>query len=376
MTLLLALTMFVVLSSDQALAQSGNDLRQRAVFVQTDGLLGNRVIAYFRHPDGTLTQAGRFATGGLGTGAHLISGGSVTLANINGNPFLFVINTLTSDISVFSVRADRLVLVEREPSGVIRAHSTTVHGNLLYVLGELSASINGFRVDNNGRLTQIPGSKRFVTGAPIAEPAQVLFSNDGAILAVADENTSLIDTFVVDPVTGLTQGPIPNFSFGINPFAMIFDENNHLLVTSGGFDLPKLSFLSTFNAQPGGTLQVISPFVGNERQFACWVGVTRGAAFPSGGQYAYVTNTGDSTVSSYLIRPDGSATLVNSVAGTGAAFPLLGIVDNGVSSDNKYMYASSFTGNVNAWAIQDDGGLVPIQQVNGLPLGTAGMAVR
>src|SRR5579862_3857289 len=57
---------------------------RHAVFVQTDNLAGNQVVAYHRAPDGTLTQAGTYATGGLGgqlSGSvvdHLASQGSLT----------------------------------------------------------------------------------------------------------------------------------------------------------------------------------------------------------------------------------------------------------------------------------------------------------
>src|ERR1700722_17456651 len=44
-----------------------------AVFVQTDNTAGNHVVAYDRAADGTLRQAGSYATGGLGG----ILGGSV-----------------------------------------------------------------------------------------------------------------------------------------------------------------------------------------------------------------------------------------------------------------------------------------------------------
>lgn len=364
----------LVLPFHSASAQT-SDLRQAAVYVQTDGTLGNQVIAFYRHADGTVTEAGRFPTGGLGTGAHLVSAGSVTLAVINGHQFLYVINTLTSDISVFSVEATHLTFVQRVASGTVRPAGVTVHGNLLYVVGEVSANINGFNIGSDGRLTNIPGSSRLVNGGSVSEPFQILFDNTGTLLAVSDENINAVDTFVVDPVTGLTQGPILNNAFGVNPFGMIFDEFNHLFVTAGGFDIPNVSDMSSFTIQPGGTLQVVSPNVLNHRQFECWVVITSDAG-SNGGHFGYTDNTGDSTVSSYFIKPDGSMTLVNSVAATAAAFPLPGIVDNGMSPDSKYLYAASFTGNVNVWTIQPDGGLVPLQQVNGLPIGMAGMAVR
>ena len=65
----------------------GPSTRARAsgeVFVQTDGTSGNAVVVYHRHGDGTLTQAGQYATGGLGgilAGSvvdHLASQGSLT----------------------------------------------------------------------------------------------------------------------------------------------------------------------------------------------------------------------------------------------------------------------------------------------------------
>ena len=55
----------------------------RVVFVQTDNLTGNQVVAYHRAADGTLTPAGTYATGGLGgqlSGSvvdHLASPGSL-----------------------------------------------------------------------------------------------------------------------------------------------------------------------------------------------------------------------------------------------------------------------------------------------------------
>ena len=55
-----------------------------AVFVQTDNTAGNRVMAYQRAADGTLTPAGSYATGGRGgilAGSvvdHTASQGSLT----------------------------------------------------------------------------------------------------------------------------------------------------------------------------------------------------------------------------------------------------------------------------------------------------------
>jgi 6-phosphogluconolactonase (cycloisomerase 2 family) len=371
----LGLTILATFSCQLAFAQ--DDLRQGAVYVQTDGTLGNQVLAFFRHADGTLTPAGQFATGGMGTGADLVSAGSVTLATISGNQFLYVVNTASNDISVFSVQSNTLTFVQRVASGVVRPVSTAVHGNLLYVAGPGSGTVTGFTIDSGGRLTQIPGSTRLGTGGTAALLFQALFDNTGRVLAVVEENTNLVDTFVVDQTTGLlSQQPIQNNADGINPFGMAFDVNNHLFVTAGGFNVPNVSDMSSFSVGPGGVLQAISPNVLNGRQFECWVAITT-TPNSNGNFYAYTDNTGDNTISSYLIKPDGTLTLQNSVV---ASEPILlnvgaGLVDNAISPDNKYLYTTNFGGHVSAWTIQSDGGLVLLQQQS-IPVGSGGMALR
>ncbi len=68
----------------------------QTVFVQTDNLAGNQVVAYDRAANGTLTQAGAYATGGLGgqlEGSvvdHLASQGSLDVRP--GEGLLFAVN--------------------------------------------------------------------------------------------------------------------------------------------------------------------------------------------------------------------------------------------------------------------------------------------
>ena len=370
-----ALLFTLAFSGKPALAQ--NDLTQGAVYVQTDGVLGNQIIAFFRHSDGTVTEAGRFATGGLGTQAHGISAGSVTLATVGGAQLLFVTNQGTNDISVFTVLPKRLQFDSITPSGTIRPNSVTISGNLVYVVGEVSGTINGFRADSTGRLTPIPGSTRLVTGGTVSEPFQVLFIKNGTELAVVDENINGVDVYQVDPNTGLTSGPTFNNAFGLNPFGMVEDQFGHLLVTAGGFDLPTQSTMSSFIENDGGTLTPVSELVPDNQQFECWVVTTSGNRF-NAPEYAYIDNTGSSTISSYRVGEDGTLTLVNSVAATTVSFPLPGIVDNGITADSKFLYATTQLplGALDVFAVQSDGSLRAIQRVSGLPLGLFGNAVK
>src|ERR1700742_5142671 len=83
------------------------------VFVQTDGTSGNAVVVYHRQGDGTLTQAGQYATGGLGgilAGSvvdHLASQGSLTYDSEHG--LLYAVNAGSNTVTVFGVHGDQLV---------------------------------------------------------------------------------------------------------------------------------------------------------------------------------------------------------------------------------------------------------------------------
>ncbi len=83
-----------------------------AVFVQTDNLSGNQVVAYDRAADGTLALAGTYETGGLGgqlLGSevdHTASQGSLTYDPRNA--LLYAVNAGSNTVSVFSVGGDDL----------------------------------------------------------------------------------------------------------------------------------------------------------------------------------------------------------------------------------------------------------------------------
>jgi len=95
-------------------AHAGGSPGGGAVFVQTDNTAGNAVVAYHRAPDGALTLAGTYPTGGRGgvlTGSvvdHLASQGSLTYDGEHG--LLFAVNAGSDTVSVFGVSGDRLEL--------------------------------------------------------------------------------------------------------------------------------------------------------------------------------------------------------------------------------------------------------------------------
>src|SRR5919198_2322768 len=150
---------------------------EHAVYVQTNDANGNRVIAFARAADGTLSPSGDYATGGAGDGvAHLTSQGSVVLTGDGGH--LLVTNAGSDSLSVFAVTSDGLELVQAVPTGEA-PKSGAERDRLVYVLNTGVPSVTGFRLEQNGLVPLADSSRELGSDA---DPAQLGFSPDGSTL--------------------------------------------------------------------------------------------------------------------------------------------------------------------------------------------------
>src|SRR5262252_10512370 len=157
-----------------------------AVYVQTNDATENEVIVFSRADDGALAPVGRYSTGGRGTGVpHLASAGSVVLGD--DGRWLLVVNAGSDEVSLFAVQPDGLRLADRVRSGGSRPTSAAVSGALVYVLNNGTPNISGFNL-TDGKLAAIPDSTRPLSSAD-ADPAQVSFTADGALLIVTERGT-------------------------------------------------------------------------------------------------------------------------------------------------------------------------------------------
>ena len=112
---------------------------------------------------------------------------------------------------------------------------------------------------------------------------------------------------------------------------------------------------------------LISPSVPDTQSAACWVVVT------PNGHYAYVTNTGSGTVSSYGIRKSGQIARAQAVAATSGAGP----IDAAVSPDGRGLFVlNAGSHSITSFAIGHDGGLTAAGSVAGLPAGATGLAAN
>jgi 6-phosphogluconolactonase (cycloisomerase 2 family) len=118
----------------------------------------------------------------------------------------------------------------------------------------------------------------------------------------------------------------------------------------------------------GHALDAITASLGAGQTAACWVAVSKNSRF------AYVTNTGSSTITSLLIENDGSLTLLAAEAGhTGMGSAP---ADMAFDRSGKYLYARSGGSNtISIFRQLSDGSLVILGMVS-VPAGAAGLAAR
>jgi len=324
----------------------------RVVFVQTDNLAGNQVVAYHRGPDGTLSLARAYGTGGLGgqlAGSvvdHLASQGSLQYDPLHAT--VYAVNAGSNTVSVFEARGDHLFLRQVVGSGGTFPVSIAVHGNLVYVLNALAGgSVQGYRAAF-GRLIPIPGSMRLLGLDPTATPqftntpGQVAFSPDGSQLIVTTKaNGNDIDVFRVNASGRLQASPVVNPEPGTVPFAITFDQDGHLVIANAGTNA-----VATFALHPDGTVTLLDS-LGTGQAATCWVVRDGGLLFAS--------NAGSANVSGYVSSKTGALTLL----GQTPTDP--GTVDAAVAPGGRYLYVQAGgRGNVDEFRVSRAGSLTSL----------------
>jgi 6-phosphogluconolactonase (cycloisomerase 2 family) len=326
----------------------------RVVFVQTDNVSGNQVVAYDRAGNGTLTLAQAYSTGGLGgvlAGSavdHLASQGSLTYDQ--NNNLLYAVNAGSNTVSVFSVRGDQLRLRQVINSGGTFPVSVAVHNNQVDVLNaENGGSVQGYVVAFD-HLVPLPGSNRALGLNPAATPqftttpGQVAFSPDGSKLIVTTKaNGNDIDVFNVGFFGYLSSSPVVNAEPGTVPFGITFDQANHLVISESS------GALATFALNRNGTTSLLDA-VPSGQVATCWVAQADG--------YFFTSNPGSSSVSSYQEHFGGQLSLL----GDTTTDP--GTVDASPSDNGQFLYVQTGgNGIVDEFHVNGNGTLTEIGTV-------------
>lgn len=325
------------------------------VFVQTDGTSGNAIAVYHRNGDGTLTQAGQYATGGLGgilggsVVDHLASQGSLTFDAQAG--LLYAVNAGSDTVTVFGVHGDHLVRHQVIGSGGSFPVSVTVRGNVVYVLNARDGgSVQGF-VRFGAWLIAVPSWHRALgldasqTPEFTSTPGQVTFTPDGRQLVVTTKaNGNDIDVFGVSADGAPSATPVVNADPGAVPFAVSFDAGGHLAVAEAG-----TNSVATFTVGGNGKLTLISR-AATGQMATCWIA--------RDGSLFYASNAGSGSLSGYADSGSGALHALGSTAADA------GTVDAVASPGHRYLYVrGGANGTVDEYAVHADGSLTGIGSV-------------
>ncbi|HEX3647718.1 MAG TPA: hypothetical protein VHV49_04780, partial [Pseudonocardiaceae bacterium] len=314
-------------------AGSGPDLRQGGVFFASNATSGNEVAAFVRTANGSLTRVGTYPTGGTGSGSFEDSSNPMLVGDTNGaiDPehtnikpeFVYTINAGSSSISVFRIEKNGLKLVDQVASGGQKPVSLAVHDGILYVLnsGEVEnrlflynglqpvgatencttgqlPTIDGFRIDNQGHLTQIVGSNRLLSNVAYSGCAQVSISPEGTAVIVSQRDAGKpasptafpkgnFEVFPLRP-DGTTGDPIPVTPTGNGPFGFTWADDHTVVVSeqNGGF-VDTLGGQTNAYTWDGNNLSLTAngPAVQTHTTDPCWIAIT--AKNSSGPQIAY-----------------------------------------------------------------------------------------
>ena len=339
---------------------SAGSTKSGMVYVLSNRASANRVLTFDRAADGSLTQAGSYATGGLGSGAGLGSQGSLVWSQ--NARWLVAVNAGSDDVSIFRARADGLKLRDVAPSGGAFPISVDVAGRLVYVLNDATDDISGLRISDRGNLRPIRRSTRPLSGPDIS-PAQISFTPGRRHVVVTEKNTNLIDTYKVR-ANGRLRAPLSQGSAGETPFG--FDFASRKLIVSEAFaSAADASALSSYDVGRTGVLDAVSASVGDRQTAACWVVAT------SNGRFAYTTNAGSGSISSYEVARGGKLHLLRAVAGSTGASP----TDADLSAGDSYLYSvNAGSHSISGFLVHADGTLTPVGELSGLPASAVGLA--
>lgn len=332
------------------------------VFVMSNNVNKNEVIAFSRSGDGSFVEQRHYDTLGRGSGGvvdPLGSQGALTLST--DHSLLFAVNAGSGELTVFHVvRGGGLFFADKEPTGS-EPVAVAQWQNLVYVLNAGGpGSVVGFHLSPEGRLQPIENSTAFLSDSTTGG-ASITISPNGKFLAVTERLANDIDIFQIHP-DGTLAPIVVNSSPGAGAFAALFASDGNLMVSeTGPAGSNDASAISSYSVLSNGMLSAVSQSVPTNGNLNCW------NAISPDGKHIYVSNSGSSSIAGFTIGNGGALT---PISGTVVATNPQGStnLDIAMSSDGKYLYSlNSGTGTIGVFGVQPDGTLEELDQVQGLP---------
>jgi 6-phosphogluconolactonase (cycloisomerase 2 family) len=361
----------------------------------------NKVINFRQETDGRLTEVQRIATGGRGTGGYtpvtgetsspdsLVSSNSVIASR--DKRYLFAVNAGDNSVSCFSIDAGGMLAISdvQSTGNEIAGRSGTANSlayngadGTLYVLHSFGPNHIRTFTAMGGKLALRPQT-RSVNAPGFADrvPTQLVITPDhkfllaGVLFDARPGEGGLVlareKTLVTFPILmggGLAEA-VFNEAGGITPFASCFLNGSHdtFVTVLAAESRAVVSTIGPDGRVKSGKTAKIDTIVDGkvcEPSEICWISVSED------NRYAFGTNFGYGTVSTFRIEPGGLVVRASTAAreaGDGTFAGLAGVASSGagdsaVSGRFFYqLYANARK--LVSYAIGDDGRLTKTTEV-------------
>jgi 6-phosphogluconolactonase (cycloisomerase 2 family) len=296
---------------------------------------------------------------------------SVTVVQLSGKEFAYVANTGSNNISVYNIDLGSGVLTEITGSGSpfaagMNPYSVTVAviqssgEQFAYVANYSSNSISAYKIDpGSGALTNL------TTVAAGTNPYSVTVDPPGNFAYVANTGDKTISAYTIDPnagtLTAVTGSPGSPFPAGANPYfvtvTVIPSVGEFAYVANTG---DKTISVYSINLLSGALIPLGAPVTAGANPYFVTVTV-----IPSVGEFAYVANTGDKTISVYRIDMYGELYAVEVPVATGRAPNSVTVV---LLSGKEFAYTANYSdSNISGYGIDSTGALTEITGSPGSP---------
>ena len=353
--------------------------RGGVIYAMTNSSSGNEILVFRRDNRGRLNAFpnATVSTGGLGgsvTATVDPLGSQHSLVYDEDSEMLFAVNAGDNTVTVMDTGPVGLPRVTaRVPSGGFIPVSIAVSGELLYVLNAGgTGAVATFAIDEQGDLTQIGSLDLDLPLQPTAPPFdQVPAPGQVGVDALARRlivthagGQELLVAGLDD--AGVPVGPLVSTATpGAGPFSFDITRHGTILVAEAAS-----ASVSAFDPPSGAApLIATASAVGTGQAATCWIIVhDRG--------FAYVANTGSSTLSQYRFTRTGGLELEQAVAANTGSAP----TDLTFANGGGFIYSlDAASGEISGFSINfESGALTPVETQRGLPAsaGIQGIAAR
>jgi 6-phosphogluconolactonase (cycloisomerase 2 family) len=351
-------------SATVSLSITVNDLLPRH-YVYVTNLNKNDVSAYAigSNPPGSLTVVSG-SPFSAGTEARAVT------ADPKGK-YLYVANYGSGDVSAYTINASdgSLSAVAGSPFAAgqgAAAVAVDLTGTFVYVANFQGNTVSAYTIN-----TSTPGALTPIAGSPFSaggDPEHIAMDPVGTYIYFANSNGSDVSAYAISSSTPGVLSPVSGspFNAGTNPQGISIDPTGkYLYVANYGFSSAAGS-VSAYTISTG--TGALAPVAGSP--FAAGVGPLGVAVDPTG-QFVYVSNSSDNTVSVYAISSSTPGALLP-VSGSPFATES-GPTEVAVDPTGQFVYVVGDVG-VCAYTISAStpGALVPVA---GSPFGTGGFGI-